>query len=587
MVRGLPLTGVGAVFANGRTLLAAGLEGGIAASRDGGRSWGRTWLEPGLGPVTCFAASPNFAHDGVLLAGAAGGGVLRSTDGGRIWGPANFGLRNFTLFALAAAGEWAPVWEGGQEWVFAGTADGVYASPNGGRAWQFSGLAGMAVLSLAPSPDFAHDRTVYAGTEAEGLFVSDDGGANWTAVEMGVEGPLAVNAIGMPSPPAHLPKGEGRGLTPHPSPRGEGIIRVVATSEYGVLFSPAPGLAGGWRQMGGPDEAACLGEINGSLLAGTYGAGLWRLEGSGGETAPWVQTELTARRFHFIGAAPLPAGSFAVLACQAGEALWAAGEAGQPWQAIDLPAEVQPLRLSRGGASNWLGASNGLYRLEPGGNPEEAWQAVKHLEVPEGITALAADGRLALAGSASGRLWASLATPEKFGYTPWMPLESPTGRLPLIALGLAQVGGQTLAAAAGLDAARRQIRVWRAALPADGPLPERLAWEDWLTEHCDWQALTIAAGPGGLALALGTGVLFQVDGRWQRREVTPPEAPLNGLAWSPQHGLWLAGTAGGLLASPDRERWDVVLEDAVADVWAGEGRVVALLVDGGIWQMGL
>ena len=94
----------------------------------------------------------DLAKDGTLFATLCnyrcrGSHILRSRDGGRIWQLANFGLRNFTVISLAAA----PVWER-REPVFAGTLDGVYYSPNAGRAWKYCGLAGQVVLALALSP---------------------------------------------------------------------------------------------------------------------------------------------------------------------------------------------------------------------------------------------------------------------------------------------------------------------------------------------------------------------------------------------------------------------------------------------------
>jgi len=112
-VNGLPFVQTGAVACvpglenRPPLLLAAGLDGGVARSLDGGGTWQSCWIEQSKAPVGCFAASPNFSRDGVLLAGTQGGdGVLRSTDGGRFWNLSNFGLRNFEIYALVTAGEW-------------------------------------------------------------------------------------------------------------------------------------------------------------------------------------------------------------------------------------------------------------------------------------------------------------------------------------------------------------------------------------------------------------------------------------------------------------------------------------------------
>lgn len=64
--------------------------------------------------------------------------------------------------------------------VYAGTqGDGVYRSDDRGESWRRAGLEGRIVKALA----VGGDGTVYAGTKPPGLFVSRDGGANWRELE--------------------------------------------------------------------------------------------------------------------------------------------------------------------------------------------------------------------------------------------------------------------------------------------------------------------------------------------------------------------------------------------------------------------
>ena len=64
-----------------------------------------------------------------------------------------------------------------------GTDKGVFRSDDGGVTWKASsvGLPQAGVLSLALSPNFADDHTIFAGLVERGLYVSTDGGANWKA----------------------------------------------------------------------------------------------------------------------------------------------------------------------------------------------------------------------------------------------------------------------------------------------------------------------------------------------------------------------------------------------------------------------
>ena len=64
--------------------------------------------------------------------------------------------------------------------VYAGTqGDGVFRSDDVGESWQHAGLAGTIVKALA----VADDGTVYAGTKPPALFVSHDAGANWRELD--------------------------------------------------------------------------------------------------------------------------------------------------------------------------------------------------------------------------------------------------------------------------------------------------------------------------------------------------------------------------------------------------------------------
>src|SRR3712207_6853127 len=57
---------------------------------------------------------------------------------------------------------------------------------DGGVTWEArnEGLADTTVFAVAPSPDYARDRTLYAAT-ASGLYRSRDGAASWQALDTG------------------------------------------------------------------------------------------------------------------------------------------------------------------------------------------------------------------------------------------------------------------------------------------------------------------------------------------------------------------------------------------------------------------
>lgn len=172
--------------AQGREVF-AGIHGGVLRSSDGGGAWFTAALSNPPPLVVAMALSPAYEEDGALLAGSAEDGIFASTDRGVNWRAWNFGLIDLNVNALA----WAT-----PALAFAGTESGIFRSRNGGRAWRAlpfpMDLA--PVISLQLSPDFANDRTLYAGTEEHGLLVTRDGGESWEAVTLPVEGE-AVNAM--------------------------------------------------------------------------------------------------------------------------------------------------------------------------------------------------------------------------------------------------------------------------------------------------------------------------------------------------------------------------------------------------------
>jgi photosystem II stability/assembly factor-like uncharacterized protein len=265
---GLPFQGASAVLALGKAVLSAGYPNHLLISPDEGRTWFQSRCEQVSAPVTCFVASPNFNRDAILLAGTDGDGLLRSTDGGHSWQLSNFGLRSFNILTLACAPDWEPVATSSAisyryEFVFAATEEGVYQSPNGGRAWRFAGkgLPASPILSLAVSLDFkrlpalsdaqpSFHGTVFAGTDGAGLYRSQDGGQSWQTLHSFPQDAI-VNALHFTS---------------------QGIL-LAATGEQGILASADFGATWSSR-LEIEDSVLCLGEWDGKLLAGTAESGL-------------------------------------------------------------------------------------------------------------------------------------------------------------------------------------------------------------------------------------------------------------------------------------------------------------------------
>ncbi len=187
-----PMSRLACTLALPTRLLVGGGPHGVAYSADGGANWQAAWVSGIDAAVLALAPDPDIAHSGVILAATEGEGILRTTDRGGYWSPCTFGLRSYTVLALAWAAP-APVTDWPRrEIVFAGTEEGLYRSPNGGRAWKRMECADAVYQFIAVSPDFHNDGVVLAGTESDGLWRSADGGRRFDRVESAPDG---VNAL--------------------------------------------------------------------------------------------------------------------------------------------------------------------------------------------------------------------------------------------------------------------------------------------------------------------------------------------------------------------------------------------------------
>jgi|GEM_PF-1545447 len=132
---------------------------------------------PSGGSVAALAISPAYATDHTVFAGIRGEGLYHSADGGISWAPTGAGPWAFVDLALS------PTFPTDQTlFALAGMSPAgyhVYRSLDAGANWE-DVAAVAAGRALIPSPDFAHDQTVYLLTGATiPTYVSTDGGATF------------------------------------------------------------------------------------------------------------------------------------------------------------------------------------------------------------------------------------------------------------------------------------------------------------------------------------------------------------------------------------------------------------------------
>ena len=154
--------------------------GGVFVSSNNGGSWAPA--DSGLSNLKIRALASTGT---TLYAGTYGRGIFRSTDNGHLWTSANAGLTDTFVTALASHGDtlYAGV-HGGR--VDTGSATGydgkLFYSADNGTSW-------ILVLHKQPymfTAIFSTDSFLFAGTDGLGVLASPDHGATWIDANSGL-----------------------------------------------------------------------------------------------------------------------------------------------------------------------------------------------------------------------------------------------------------------------------------------------------------------------------------------------------------------------------------------------------------------
>ncbi len=180
-----------------------------------------------------------FTKDNTYIYTCTSQGAYRSSDNGATWVSQSVGLTN-----LLGGG----ILKVGTRLFYVGPT-GVFISTDQGDNWSAAGLSATDVRSIAAIND-----TLFVGTNGAGIYKSVDFGANWVAINNGLNGALNFRAI------------ESKGNTLFAGgPIGTGVFRSL---DFGANWT----LLGGGLASGSYRGFASNSQL---IVAGSFGSGVF------------------------------------------------------------------------------------------------------------------------------------------------------------------------------------------------------------------------------------------------------------------------------------------------------------------------
>ena len=185
--------------AHASTLYAATSQAGVFKTLDGGNHW--TPANRGMRQVDVLALAQDPATPGILIAGTRNG-LYKTVDGAAHWQPVDAVIGDGQIKVLT--------FDADTHRLYSGTQQGIWKSDDAGATWSPlpAEPANRNITSLTIAHDSAH--SLYAGT-SEGLFRSHDHGATWTQVSKGLKIPSIAAFALDPTRPNIVYAGTGDG----------------------------------------------------------------------------------------------------------------------------------------------------------------------------------------------------------------------------------------------------------------------------------------------------------------------------------------------------------------------------------------
>ena len=296
---GLPTdTAVSAFALIGANLFAGTYGGGLYMTSNNGTSW----LPAGLSNTSILALLASGTN---LFASTGNTGIFLSSNMGSSWKAVNVGLPNTDVIALAVidtnifaatGGGLFLSTDSGASWtssfiplainalatirsdLFAGVTGGVYISTNLGLGWDEYGgtLSDLNVQALAVSGTY-----LIAGTDTGGIFFSPDFATTWYGSGSLIDTSITALAVIGTNLFAGI---QGRGVLLSTDTGATwraintGLTDLFAGTENGGVFL-STNFGSNWNAVNvglSDTDVKALAVSGSNLLAGTYGAGVWR-----------------------------------------------------------------------------------------------------------------------------------------------------------------------------------------------------------------------------------------------------------------------------------------------------------------------
>ena len=142
-------------------------------------------------PLACFSTA--FARDGTAVLASLEGAVALTTDGGRSWVDVPEALQDTGATLLAGTGA------GKAMSLLGASYGGLYKSQDSGQTWkQVLAPPEQPITALALSEQYEQDHTIAVGTSDGQVMRSQDGGNSWQLLHQWADGILI--ALHIPAP---------------------------------------------------------------------------------------------------------------------------------------------------------------------------------------------------------------------------------------------------------------------------------------------------------------------------------------------------------------------------------------------------